>query len=459
MCFKRFLFISILLAGILMANGCSTQPSLCDSSEYYLCNYYYDSPESALNNYHYDSGVQLLDTQGNICQEWNDATVICAVSNSNNRISPAAGPIPRDSILCIQFHDGKDVLSGVWDVENETWLLEPEKGIGAPSFLHGEFAGYNINQTFYFPDFQTRTDNQFNTFQINENLFLTNYSQNNETYIGDTEGNCYLDASTFYTKNKHLEILRPASHIEIKGWINNQYLMVAYVPEGMYSNNEAGGGTFLCDIDGNILLSEYDYDVAQFEAEQYWNNDSQKVLQLLNSNTGIAHYIDFEAMTNFPMHEIDPTPKYLFGHYFLLDDGWNSYIYNAKTQERGEAIESLDHLGFYALGLNSYVRWDDNVKLEQLGVLELPEDFEYQTRIPSIIIDGERLPDELFTTKVLESPYPIILCYEQENNFSYSYIINTEGKIAKKVADIVVFANEEHYLTVNESGGYVVNQY
>lgn len=152
--------------------------------------------------------------------------------------------IPRDSYLLITTHEGEDVpenyKTGMWSVSRNDWILSPEPGFPVTSMADDILCSFLIGHTEYDMDFKPYEPGS-ETYNLENGIVLHNQMENGNYYIADSDGNPYLTAQEFFEHN--------------------------HITDAILSED----GTRFCDLQGNILYPEWDYNYVSLVTDQYEN--------------------------------------------------------------------------------------------------------------------------------------------------------------------------------------------
>ena len=420
----------IITIGFLSVCGCSQNNSNIESSIkkssvpddcYFIC------------NHKGDAGLILYTPDEEKNMHFGNSTVEHIVRSDGTFFYPNGtfmlldGQIPKDSVLFISNDATHSV--GVWDVAQYKWIVEPQGQSMAYHCDYGQMLDFSINDLTYNLD-GSILDNTPHLFPVNDELSLQNVEYNGTSYIGNQNYDFFLDAADFYEKNKQLNILYgiPVG-IELTQVLSNQYLFINYSyqmlqDDGTYKNSTC---TYLCDINGNILFPEWDYQCVDFPQNQY-GDVSRNILYFINYNTEEIHYLDLSTS-----EEVLPSVKYdaivyKTNNLFLLKKGTQYSIYNSSTHKAGTPFNStVASEKIKVLGINSYV------------ISGLNHD--------TLIIDSHKYKQDTSSYKldVKGSPYPVVNVVDPMGNIQKSYILTQNGQLFLKTNEYITYADEKYY--------------
>ena len=410
---KKFLFFIVFATISLTALiGCnfSSEP-LPDSSvlqnnlesNYFIC------------NHGREKGLVIYNSAGEAVVTIKNAEVLEIMNEDGSLYYPKTGEIPKNSYVIIR--DTNVYTNGVWDVANENWKIEPANHV---SYNHknGRIYEFMVNNTFYNSNFEIVEGEH--PYQISDDLTLMTLESRGYYYIADQNGNSFMDAVSFQRTNENLfNGEKTVVSVSLKDVVPNKYMIIQYT-YGQSFDRETD--VLLCDLQGNILFPEWNYQSVSFRENQF-GDYMRNMLCFSNFDTGEEHFLDIETEQEiyFPdgYEEITPMTE----NFFLLSNENDHIIYDIRTGELGAQFSTPYRAAVYVVGLNTYVVGDIFEK--------------------RIVIDGKEYPvnKKCDYLSVLISPYPII----QEgaySGYSKSYILTETGSLKERVDRSVIYANE-----------------
>ena len=128
----------------------------------------------------------------------------------------------------------------MWSVSRNDWILSPEPGFPVTSMADDILCSFLIGHTEYDMDFKPYEPGS-ETYNLENGIVLHNQMENGNYYIADSDGNPYLTAQEFFEHN--------------------------HITDAILSED----GTRFCDLQGNILYPEWDYNYVSLVTDQYEN--------------------------------------------------------------------------------------------------------------------------------------------------------------------------------------------
>ncbi len=404
-----------------------------------------------LCSHDYENGIELYDSNGELIFELENARVDFCTTDSGVLIEPTAGQIPNSSYLFISQMNGEKTYSGVWDVINQDWKLPLQRGTGDVTSIENVFRWYSIGSeeeilryNFQFERIDELTLSTTFPFSANDRYYRTSVYDHGLSYIADETGHCVLDGVTFWERNQHLGILEafPYNSVELRYIYDDKYMFLYFEQENPpYS--EPVSYSFVCDLEGHILCSDYKHNSVTNPIDQYMGDESH-VFLLHDLENGSSFYIDNYTGEKYMLPDNDW--RFMNETYFIDDRGYDGIlIYDAKTQSTGATFfDDIDNSltgadEIFVFGLNSYAITTDYHGL--------------------IVLDGQpqNLPPDTEKILVKDGPYTIISYGSKENPYDYSYVVDSEGHLVLETEETVVYADAQYYITIMEDASYKIN--
>ena len=111
---------------MLLITACSSDNSLTEDGKYLVCS------SSVISH----SGVLILNPQGEKVLELPDSCIEHRISQDGFIMQPEIGEIPAtDRLMITSSVSENEATVGIWDVEKECWLIEPQPGWPALSWM------------------------------------------------------------------------------------------------------------------------------------------------------------------------------------------------------------------------------------------------------------------------------------------------------------------------------------
>lgn len=425
-------FCALIISGSL--SGCSSGSFSLGEDSYYLCNI-------PMN---YDSGVVILDHKGKTVTTFANASVDYCITEDNTILPYTAGEISADTDLVVALvsdtaTETGNMDCGIWDVDAGTWKVEPV-GYGQLFGIRDGLIDYlqpeddSLNQNLPFLDYD---DDRFLSIG---NKKLTNQTDaEGYSYIADENGDCFLDGASFYQRNCLLGVpMTQERNIRLDNIVNDKYMVLQYDyttlrEDGTYLSSTH---TYLCDTTGNILFPEWNYEWVTYAQDQFDYTD-RHYLQFGNSAQEF-HYFDLETETAVSLPEGWERTYYYGNNYFLNHDGNKCQIYDAKQDIPGDPFTIPETQSIFVAGPNSYI-------------LQFPES--------RIVIGGieQPLKNESSIAYMTSGPYSLVTSGPFGSDNGVCYILNRDGECIYQTEQKVLYADENWYLTLDNTGYHLWN--
>ncbi len=212
------------------------------------------------------------------------------------------------------------------------------------------------------------------TYNLENGIVLHNQMENGNYYIADSDGNPYLTAQEFFEHN--------------------------HITDAILSED----GTRFCDLQGNILYPEWDYNYVSLVTDQY-ENINHRILCFSDSGSDDDHYVDLDNMEELELPTGYDEITYKTDTLFLLRNGNEYTIYDASSL---------------------------------------------------ITIDGSETPvDSPETVFVTDCEYPVVTVGEVFGTSSGSYILDPEGSLVLKADQEILYADSSCYMYYNNDQFFI----
>ena len=424
---RFFIFITLLLT--LTIAGCSTTSLLSGSNStiptgnYFLC------------DHAGTTGIIVYSPTGEKTAHFPNASVTTIILEDGTYVYSDTGILPEDSILFVE--DNVTHAVGVWDVDQAAWILEPTEQrltCHTPT-LTGQMEYFELGENAYNLDFEPIDGTEPTLYPLSDGRSLQNVKEGDIPYIGDENGNYFLGAQRFLSQNLHLDILpgTPRS-IELNHTILEKYLNISY---SYYITDDQGVShgnvsSYLCDLSGNILFSEFDYQGVFYPLDQF-NNTNRDLLRFIDTDGNTTHYMDLRNESVIPIPAGYQKMRNMSTDLFLLSNENQYTIYNASTKEFGATFSTDLPLNIYVFGLDTYV------------IQKLNESI--------IVIDGQLYePDTPYEIATVRNcHYPVICTGEFLGKVYTSYVVDHGGHLVMGTNQFVTYADSTYYCVCDKT--------
>lgn len=404
---------------LLCLSACSHKNTISlPEQRYYLC------------NYDFDSGIELFDSFGNAVLNLDDAEVFSCFLPDGTIISPTVGQIPAASLLLINIYNNEIWQGGVWDVDQNTWVIEPMSGACATKTIDTKLYNFIIGSQEFNLNFQPSNSDEETIFKLGTELQLKNAVDiYGYTYICKATGEEYLTADSFRKINCSTNLLMLENNIHVKSIIQDKYMLIA----GTYTTSVDNNGmshiselTYLCDSNGVIQYPDWNYTSCSYIINQFGQIEPNRLV-FSNNDTlpPTIHYLDLDAGKELSLPPNYSNDGYKYNGLFLLESGGAFYIYDSYTQEFGSSFSAKDTLGCTIIGKNTYIRNMDTLVIE----------------------NQEQLHLENNVISVIPCEYPIVTIAGQRNH----YIFDNKGNLILRTKKNVVHADSLYYLCLDNN--------
>ena len=439
-CSRLKIFFGI-IGMMLLITACSSYNSLTEDGKYLVCS------SSVISN----AGVLILNPQGEKVLELPDSCIEHRISQDGFIMQPEIGEIPAtDRLMITSSVSENEATVGIWDVEKECWLIEPQPGWPALSWIsvNGQlelkecYLGDKIYDK-HFNCIETE-DEREQEFKVSEELILRRiYDEEGNSCLVDQYDNIYVRDEEFKEKNPFLQDLYKTGQISLKGVVSEKYLLIYYehqteTEEGKYLISDYSA---LCDLDGVIQYPELEYTSVRFPFNQYDCLEKNFIEFKGEEEDSLPDYLNLstDELVDFPDGCSDI--GYKGNGLFLLEKDSEYTIFDASVNQTGNSFSKDGNLldFTYVFGLQSYV-----IQHHENG---------------KVVINGieQELDTETEWANILEGKYPIIQISKRFGELRTSYVLNPEGKLMVETPKDVIYANERYYISV-EHDEYHINE-
>lgn len=415
---------------MLLITACSSDNSLTEDGKYLVCS------SSVISH----SGVLILNPQGEKVLELPDSCIEHRISQDGFIMQPEIGEIPAtDRLMITSSVSENEATVGIWDVEKECWLIEPQPGWPALSWMsvNGqlELKECYLGDKIYDKDFNCieTEDEREQEFKVSEELILRRiFNEKGNSCIVDQYDSIYLTDEEFKEKNPFLQDLYKTGQISLKGVVPEKYLLIYYEhqtkkEEGKYLISDYSA---LCDLDGVIQYPELEYTSVRFPFDQYDCLEKNFIEFRGEEEDSLPNYLNLSTneLVDFPEGCSDI--GYKGNGLFLLEKDSKYIIFDASVNQTGSSFNKDGNLldFTYVFGLQSYVTSS------------------YSNR--KVVIDDierELDPDNGWVD-VFQGEYPIIKVYQKSGGIRTCYALTPEGSLLIETPQNVIYSNERYYV-------------
>ena len=378
------------------------------------------------------AGILLLDSRGKEILKLEEAALQVCIKPSGEILHQTAGVLPSDSYLFISFYydpsDTTNYTTGVWGIEKEEWIFEPEEGTLAYYAEDDVMNSFQIGAKEYGLDFLPY-ESVPETYEFENGLVLHNEMKDGNYYIASDDGASYLTPSEFFERNPIIADYLQDS-ISIEKVIMGKYMIISYTI-GTYESDGTctlSGQKAFCDQNGNRLYPEWDYNYVFFVSDQF-DYSVTDIMEFYDTDKDVAHYLDLTQMKELKIPDGYQQVLYREDKTFLLQQGETYTVYDARTGETG-GVFTLDSQpqDIIVLSPDTYV-------VQEFGNSRIfIHDREVSSESPA-----EYAP-------VYPSPYPVILSGKVLGPYDESYVIDPDGNLVMQADHEILYADKSCYM-------------
>ena len=278
---KQCFFLGV-VGALTVLGGCSADGIEMPEDAYFLCS----------AGWNYEPGVKLLNSQGEVVLQVNNACIKHCVDAEGNILYQSAGVIAQDTVLFIDIDESPDdniIDTGIWDVAEEKWIMEPGNGVALTATKDDVLDSFVIGNQQYGADYKPMERYPEMTFSFADGMVLKNkLGRDYRNYICDQYENEYLRIGDFLRINRDSGIDFPkAQEITIEDAILGKYMVVGVSVWELRSDGTELGTQrkYLCDMEGKILFPELKYETIFYPEDQYFNSSRQYIQIYIDENT------------------------------------------------------------------------------------------------------------------------------------------------------------------------------
>ncbi len=429
---------------ILLSGGCADLNRFPAVGTYFLC----------ATGADYAPGVHVLAPDGSPVFSLRNTLIEMCVAPDGMILDQTAGAIAKNSLLFIRIRkDRENYQTGVWSVADQDWAVEPQDGLSAyTADDKGHLLSFVLSSGTYDLNCQPLSEDSEDpeeVFSFANGLVLYN-RKNPEgySYITDENGDCLFDTGIFYEKNsEYLYDLALFGVISVDQIILGEYMIV----ECKYTEIQEDGtdlistASFLCDPEGHIQFTEWDYLNVWFPQNQYRRTDHNMYLRFDCGEERQPHFLRLEGMQEAVFPENCEDIIYQDKDLFLLESSSGEYtVYDAYSRTKGASFSGVTPglQNIFLFGTDSYVVQGLNREATTIVI----DDVVYP------LSDGDEM------AFVTSGEYPVISTGKLGGSVSLSYILDPEGSMVLTTPDYVIYADHSHYLILRDDR-FQINTY
>lgn len=443
---KRLLRICalILSAALIFGTSACAGMGTVRTGGYFLCSTSGD----------YEPGVLVYDEKGKTILEQENAYAVCCLKADGTALEPV-GKVPKNSYLFIAFDESRTgVSAGLWSVKNQEWTLEPQAGMRKCLPIDGVVRSLTVGgNTYYLDEYAENAYSRedYDSFSFQDGLILKNARTLDEgDCIEDADGEIYLTGREFYKKNRNLGVLEADNGtIHIAYSVSDNAMVVKYeyaksvgFSAGFVEEFEPCAKYYLCDIQGRLAepVAVYDY-VRECVNWPYYGKARFLELQKITDTDEVETvYLNVSSgkFVDFPKGYQEEDILYSHEQYFGLYDGKTCTIYDGETERTGASFTADQPYEGTIIGLNSYI---------------------INGQEKTIVINGKvyKYGPDAQIRLIQESPYAVICAEEQEKR--NVYIVDPQEQVILETDQNVLYADETHYLVLEDDNTYKICTY
>ncbi len=243
--------------------------------------------------------------------------------------------------------------------------------------------------------------------------------------------------------------------VEILFSVPGKYMAVDCLENRVETDSVAAENavSFLCDLQGNILYPEWEYDFVTYPKDQYgrYERGIIEFAYMTDEDEAMksSRFLDVASGEEIILPDGYECARFMRDGYFLLSRKNEYAIYDVSTQAitRTFTIEGDAFAGtIYVLGSDGYIVQDP------FGGADGNQ----------VVIEGKtvKMKDSATVGYLLPGEYQVVkIGTLLDTSVEKAYILNPDGQMLLETKEDVIYADEEGYLIWDVTGKYQIQSY